>query len=203
MRIGINLPNELLKRVKSIRPEVNVSQICRDALEEYARKADRVTAQVTYDGIEAHLARIGESDLFPLAEPDWEGLALEDARDWLARATPEDWDSYLGIRSFLERNGREDETWFADVHGIDEVKRFPHREEEHREWLLVQYEIDPNSHAITEARNRYERTFIAYLEEVRHLWEKQQKERGEKIVSERKEGIQARGKPELPPQLLD
>ena len=156
MRIGINVPNELLKRVKAIRPEVNVSQICRDALEEYVRKADHVAAQVADDGIEANLARIGESDLFPLAEPDWEGLALEDARDWLAKATPEDWDRYLGIRSFLERNGREDETWFADLHGIHEVKRFPHREEEHREWLLAQYEIDPDSRAIAEARNRYE-----------------------------------------------
>ena len=92
----------LLKKVREIRPEVNVSQICRDALEEYVRKSGRVAAQVADDGIEAHLARIGESDLFPLAEPDWEGLALEDARDWLAKATPEDWDRYLGIRSFLE-----------------------------------------------------------------------------------------------------
>ena len=203
MRIGINVPNELLKRVKAIRPEVNVSQICRDALEEYVRKADHVAAQVAGDGIEVHLARIDESNLFPLTEPDWEGLALEDARGWVAKSTPEDWDRYLGVRSFLERNGREDETWFADVHGIDEVKRFPHREEEHREWLLAQYEIDPDSRAITEARNRYERTFIAYLEEVRRLWEKQRKERRERIVAERKERIQALGKPELPPRLLN
>ena len=50
MRIGINVPNELLQRVKAIRPEVNVSQICREALEESARNAERVRARVAADG---------------------------------------------------------------------------------------------------------------------------------------------------------
>ena len=36
MRIGINVPNGLLDRVKQIRPEVNVSQVCRGALEQSA-----------------------------------------------------------------------------------------------------------------------------------------------------------------------
>ena len=151
MRIGINVPNELLKRVKAIRPEVNVSQICRDALEEHVRKDDRVAAQVAADGVEDHLARIGESDLFPIIEPDWEGFALEDVRDWLSKATTENWERYLDYRHFLERHDREDETWFADLHGIDDVKRFPHREAEHREWFIAQYETNPESSPITEA----------------------------------------------------
>ena len=203
MRLGINVPNDLLARVKAIRPEVNVSQICRNALEECLRKADRVTAQVAVDAVDEQLARIGESDQFPLIEPDWEGLALEDARDWLARASIEDWDRYLEIRGFLERNGREDETWFADVHGIDEVKRFPDREEEHREWLLAQYEIDADSRAITEARTRYQRTFVDYLEEVRQLWRRQRKEKRDKIMAEREERMRELDQPELPLQLLN
>ena len=106
MRIGINVPNELLKRVKAIQPEVNVSQICRNALEEFAQRSDRVVAQAADDDIKKHLEKIGQSDLFPLVEPDWEGMALEDARDWLTRATAENWDRYLEIRHFLERQGR-------------------------------------------------------------------------------------------------
>lgn len=203
MRIGIYVPNKLLERVKAIRPEANVSQICRDALEEYAYRSERVAAQAAADPVAEHLARIGESDLFPLIEPDWEGLALEDARNWLAKATPNDWDRYLEIHGFLERRGRKNETWFADVHGIDEVKRFPHREAEHREWLLTQYEIDPESQAITEARERYRRTFVAYLEEVRRLWEEQRKEIRDTVMGERTERMRDQGKPELPPQLLD
>ena len=203
MGIGINVPNELLERVKAIRPEVNVSQICRDALEKRARNAQRVREEVAEDGVEKHLARIGESEIFPLIEPDWEGLALEDARDWLARATTEDWERYLEIRLFLERRGRENETWFADVHGIDEVKRFPLRESEHREWLLAQYEIDSESSAIVDARERYEVTFIAYLEEVRKLWERHRKERRDEVMAERRERMREKANPELPPQLLE
>ncbi len=203
MRLGINVPNELLKRVKAIRPEVNVSQICRDALEEQARRAERVAEQVVMDGVEEDLARISESNLFPLIEPDWEGLALADARHWIAEATTEHWDRYLEIRRFLEDRGRDDETWFADVHGIDTVKRFPHRRKENEEWLYAQYEIDPDSHSITEAKSRYERTFVSYLEEVRRMWEKQRKERHDKVIAERKEKIRELGKPEVPPQLLE
>ncbi len=201
MRIGINVPNELLKRVKAIQPEVNVSQICRNALEEFAQRSDRVVAQAADDDIKKHLEKIGQSDLFPLVEPDWEGMALEDARDWLTRATAENWDRYLEIRHFLERQGRENETWFADVHGIDEVKRFPHREQEHREWLLAQYEINPELQAITEARERYQRAFVDYLEEVRKLWEKQQKGKREKEMAERRARWETLRQPEVPPQL--
>ena len=33
MRIGVNVPNELLERVKEIEPRVNISSICRKAIE--------------------------------------------------------------------------------------------------------------------------------------------------------------------------
>ena len=32
MRIGINVPNDLIEQVKAIAPDVNVSHICREAL---------------------------------------------------------------------------------------------------------------------------------------------------------------------------
>ena len=57
MRIGVNIPDELLQRVREIRPEVNVSQICRQALEDRAALAERVKAQVEEDGIGTHIQR--------------------------------------------------------------------------------------------------------------------------------------------------
>ena len=201
MRIGINVPNDLLKKVKAIQPELNVSQICRDALEEYVRRDERVAAQVAADDVEQHLARIGESGQFSLMEPDWEGLALEDARNWIAKATKEDWDRYLDIRHSLERLGREDETWFARVHGINEVKRFPNREEEHKEWLLAQYEYDLESRAGSEAEERYNGTFMSYLEKVRQVWEQRRKEKLEGVMAERILKRKALGAPTLPPMV--
>ena len=41
MRLGINVPDELLRRVKEIRPRVNVSQVCRQALERYVDIAEQ------------------------------------------------------------------------------------------------------------------------------------------------------------------
>ncbi len=203
MRIGINVPNELLERVKAIRPEVNVSQVCREALEEYVHKSDRIAEQVAVDKLDEHITRLAESDLYPLVEPDWEGFALEDARDWLSKATHKDWDAFCDNRDFLKRNRREDETWFADVHGIDDVRRFWHRKDEHEDWLLYQYEVDWNSSALADAREKYEHTWIAYLEEVRRLWEQRRREEREKVMAERRKNWQTLKEPKIPPQLQE
>ena len=75
MRIGVNIPDKLLRRVKNIRPEVNVSQVCRQALEDRAALAERVKKQVEEDGMEAHTRRFFEPGHAPLPEPDWVGYA--------------------------------------------------------------------------------------------------------------------------------
>ena len=61
MRIGVNIPNELMNRVKEIRPPVNVSQVCREALEERAMTHDRVLSQVASDGVDDQVFRLAES----------------------------------------------------------------------------------------------------------------------------------------------
>ena len=49
MRVGINVPDELLRRVKEIRPQVNVSQVCRQALERCVEIAEMAKAQAIAD----------------------------------------------------------------------------------------------------------------------------------------------------------
>ena len=74
MRIGINVPNELLQRVKQIRPELNVSQVCRDALEYRASVIERAGTQAALDGVDHYVDRLDQSVKKPLVEPDWVGL---------------------------------------------------------------------------------------------------------------------------------
>lgn len=202
MRIGINVPNELVQRVKQANPDVNVSQICREALENYARQSERIAVQVAEDGVEGRLDNYMDLEHFPLVEPDWEGFAFEDAQDWLNKATPADWCEFLCHREWLRARGREDETWFADTHGMDGVKRFWDRRKENEDWILSRYEMD-ESFSLNEIRSRYERTWIAYLEEVRRLWEQYRQAKHQEMMAERQKNWQALRKPELPPQLQD
>ena len=97
MRIGVNIPDELLQRVRVLRPEVNVSQICRQALEDRAALAERVKAQVEGDGMGTHIQRFLGPNYAPLPEPDWVGHAMDDARSWVESVDPSEWHSLNGF----------------------------------------------------------------------------------------------------------
>ncbi len=89
MRIGVNVPNELLRRVKEIEPRVNISLVCREALESRVEVADRAQAQAYGDGVDEHVARLVDSVNGPMIEPDWVAYAIEDAAN---RA--DEWESF-------------------------------------------------------------------------------------------------------------
>ena len=89
MRIGINVPDELLKELKQVRPEVNVSQVCREALANRVEVARRAADRAIGDGVDEHVQRLDRSATKPPIEPDWEAYALDDARAWVRTVTPE------------------------------------------------------------------------------------------------------------------
>ena len=203
MRIGINIPNELLARVKAIRPEVNVSQICREALEERVRNAERVKEQIAADGIVEHALRLAEVDEHLLIEPDWVGFALEDARDCVRNITRKEWDFFCYQRDVLKRQGRGDENWHAEDPPGKSGKGFWKRRSENAEWFIAKYERDLDSTAVARARDEYCRTWMAYMEEVRRKLELYVAEEHKKLQEEREKESLTRRTPELPPQLLD
>ncbi len=203
MRLGINVPNELLERVKAIRPEVNVSQICREALAGQARRAERVRDQFAADGMEPHAHRFAFSTEAPMPEPDWAGFALQDARDWIMSVNPAEWEFFCYQRDTLERLGRGNENWHAESSHREGVKSFTVRAKENTEWFISQYELDMDSNVRELARDEYCLTWMAYVAEVRRLVEKHRSEQREKVIAKRKERIKELARPELPPQLLD
>lgn len=206
MRIGINVPNELLKQIKQIRPEVNVSQVCREALQHRVDVARRCIARAVSDGVDEHVERFDRSIAKLPMEPDWEAYALDDARAWVSTVTPEVWERFIYQADFLRKQGR-DEIEMVDIWSSGEgVEGFNRRVHDNREWFIAQNELDFESgidrNLQEKAKREYGRAWLGYLHEVRHRLEKRRKEEYDRVMAERAEYRRSRPKPEMPAQLV-
>lgn len=206
MRLGINVPNELLKQVKQIRPEVNVSQVCREALQHRVELTKRAAAKVAYDGMDMQVDRLDQSIPKPIIEPDWEAYGFEDARNWVSAVTPEIWERFIYQHDFLLRQGR-DPTEMVDLWSTDgDVRGFNFRQSDHWDWFVQQHEIlfdagiDVN--LLQSALKQYARTWLGYVNEVRRKLEKLRKERYDKVMAEREALKRSRPEPEAPERLV-
>ena len=206
MRIGINVPNGLLQQVKEIRPEVNVSQVCREALEHRVHVAMIAAARAHDDGVEVQVERLGGLVSRPPGEPDWLAYAIEDAAEWVKVVTPKAWEQFIHQADVLRRRGR-DETEMVDLWSRGGgVKGYYGRLHEHDEWfeyqLEVQFESGVTSDTHAKAKEEYARAWLGYVNEARHLLEKRRSEELKKLREERKEYRRSLPKPEAPPQLI-
>ena len=206
MRIGINVPNELLKQVKEIRPEINVSQVCREALEHRVQVARRAAAQAARDRVDEHVYRLDQAVAKLPKEPDWEANALDDARAWVSKVTPEVWERVIYQMDSLRRQGR-DETEMVSVwsHG-EGVEGLGRLLDENREWFISQYDLDFESGASSNPQEKAEREYghawLGYVNEVRRLLEKHRKDEYDRVMAERAEYRRSLPGPELPSQLV-
>ena len=206
MRLGITVPDELLKEVKQIRPEVNVSRVCREALEQRVEVARRAAAQAVSDGVHEHVGRLDQLSTKQPIEPDWEGYALDAARAWINSVTPEDWERFIYQADFLRRQGR-DETEMVGIwsHG-DGVVGLELCLDENKEWFISQYELDfelgTNSNPRDKAVREYGRAWIGYVTEARRLLEKHRKDEYDRVMAERAKHLRSRPDPDLPSQLV-
>ena len=58
MRIGVNIPDDLYQRMKHIKHTVNVSQVCREAIEAYVEDYERARARLESDGADEMVKRL-------------------------------------------------------------------------------------------------------------------------------------------------
>ena len=206
MRIGVNVPNELLRQVKEITPKVNVSEVCREALRRHVEVSQRAVQQAAADNVVEQVMRLDESTVTPMIEPDWVGLALDDARAWVSAVTPEIWEKMIAQSDFLRKKGRDDiemaDLWSQE----DGAKGFWTSYHDNRDWFLNQHEImletSESFNPLELAKQKYCRTWLAYVYEVRRLLEKHRKEEYNRIMAERAVAQESRPAPELPRQLL-
>ena len=72
MRIGINVPNDLLQQVKQINPPVNVSDVCRKALQQQVDDAQRVAARIRDDGVGTKVSQLSRQTGLPRIRTGWD-----------------------------------------------------------------------------------------------------------------------------------
>ena len=206
MRIGINIPDELLRKVKAIRPPVNVSGVCRDALDRCVEMSDQTKAQAIADGVDEHVIRLAKSVKKPMIEPDWTSCALEDARDWVRAVTPESWQQFTYQSDFLRAKNRDDAE-MVDIWSQDGgCKGLLQRLQDHKEWFEGQFELRLDSDVVADpfakAREEYSRAWLGYVYEARRKLEEHHKAQYDRVMAERAKYRRSPRDPELPTQLV-
>ena len=209
MRIGVNIPNDLWRRVKDLNPKVNVSEVCREAIRRYVEIGERAGTQAAADWDTEHAARLLGLVQPPVIEPDWVGFALEDAREWVRQVTPEHWKQFTHLCDWLRRDGR-DPIDLADTFSMRIESGGIHRRlnyDAHSEWYEVQYEVhemlDIPGSPYSRAREQYSRAWIGYVLEVRRKVDEFHEEQRRRVMAERAERLRAFPEPEIPPQLRE
>ena len=206
MRIGINVPNELLKQVKEAFPSVNVSQFFREALQDRIKEEQRVKERVRTDGMDAPIGRLAQETGLP-PKPDWEGLAWDDAATWVRNVTPEDWSDFVEDMDTLRQEGNPQDLHLRAWSLQNGSKGFVGHLADYQAQLTNA--VAPRSwvsSARTDAWDRgqreYNRAWLDYMYEVRRLIEQRHKEEYERLRAELDATMRARKEPEAPEHLV-
>ncbi len=159
MRIGINIPDDLLKRLEPLKTVTNVSQICRDAIKAYVEAYERAMNRAKEDGMNTIVGRLG--DMLVPRDVDWELFGIEDAKMWVQLAKLEDFEQLLHRLEVLERQGRS--PYQVPIPRVQGVKFFEERSSEHDEWFDKKIKADEESNPYIEAKLIYQRGKLSYI----------------------------------------
>lgn len=163
MRIGINVPNDLLKRMEPLKRITNISKVCRDAIQEWVDTYERAQEAAKQDGMEEIALRLRQE--IESYEVDWVALGHEDAKMWAQIATLENFEHLFHNVGVAKKQGRLPGLWCAPI--LAGAKDFHDRAHEHREWFSRQIELNevgPNPYL--KAEEDYEKGWISYLTAV-------------------------------------
>ena len=112
-RLGINIPSSLYKRMDPIKQRVNISQICRNAIEEWVSAYERSMEKVKQGGIEEVVDELRRA--WKPYEVDWQAIGREDARIWAQKATPEHFEIFAHNLKVGRGHGRTPGVWMAPI----------------------------------------------------------------------------------------
>jgi hypothetical protein len=104
MRIGINIPDDLIKRLEPLKPNINISQICREAVTKYIELYERAEKQADIQPIMKKVSEAAQKEKVIFL--DWETLGLEDAKLWSEKAKPDNWEQLFERLDALEGFGK-------------------------------------------------------------------------------------------------
>ena len=193
VRIGVNIPNELMKRLEPLKPELNISQVCREALEAKAAKHEQMLARLDDSSVRAAIDRVWEQEKEFLAviEMDWEMAGYEDAEGWAKAAEWKDWEHLHHRQDVIQRQGRP--AWDFPPPSLPGVKDFRERHGElyarmHQQgddffdWL---YDGERDGINDAAAEREYMTAWLSYTNAVWKLVVQKREERYQKLLAER------------------
>ena len=195
MRIGVNIPNDLYRRMEPFKHTINISQLCREAIETYVEDYERARDRLEADHLDEAVERLSSED--ELLEVDWEELGWTDAKEWVDGASKEYFDHIFHKVDVLKRQGRP--VWVAAEYPlhVEGANDFHQRVGEHNKYFEHTITLNPEADPHKDAQEEYHRAWLAYLCAVR---EKIRQLREERFRAKSKSPI-VRAEPEVPDQL--
>ena len=203
MRIGVNIPGELVGRIEALRPLLNVSQVCRDAIETYARNCDRAMRLDEVELIEAEAARLlGQESRINV---DWEDLGYQDGKAWAQASDLEDFETAFHNFGIAQRRGATWLPWMMSVQGkgAQSVKNYWQRHVEHTEWYEQQCALHPEANPFQEAERLYTAGWLAYVGTVWKMIQRQREERRREWEEAMRKTKESRSAPRIPKSVAD
>ena len=216
MRIGINVPNELLQRLAPLKPELNISQVCREALEAKAASYERMRERLDDGAIIEVVNGISEkvsgreydylSLLSTLEVGDWEQAGYEDAVSWVQAAGQKEWDILHATQKWNRKSGTPE--WDIVPFLIDGVNSFSKRrfsmqslilnqDDDFVDWYYEEHvDIDEDA-----AKKEYMTAWLAYTNAVWDLFLRLQQKNREEYLAERRKQRQEARRDRIPPQV--
>ena len=199
MRIGVNVPDDLHRRMKRIKHTVNISRVCREAIEAYVDDLERSAVRVESDDLDEVIERLSSEE--DPRSVDWQELGWSDARDWVKAVDVDRFEHLFHRIDVLRRQGRP--TWEVPPPHVPDpdVKAFDQRWGEHVERFARQFErlweVNSEYWPRADAEEEYGRAWVAYVSAVREKVLKLREERIKDLIGARK----VRPEPEAPRHL--
>ena len=198
MRIGVNIPNDLNRRLEPIKHTINISQVCREAIQAYVEDYERARARLESDDINETVDRLfGEEEHMTV---DWKQLGWTDAKTWVEAVDKENFEHLFHRVDILKKQGRP--TWGVPPPGAPGVKTFFERALEYSKLFELQYkrlfDLNQEGNPRAYAEQEYGRAWLAYVSAVR---EKIRQRRADQAAAMLKSAA-VRAEPEVPEQLI-
>lgn len=166
MRIGINIPDDLDRRLRPFKSSINVSGVCKAAIDEYVSLCERAQKEAESDEVEKLASRLLEEKR--TARVDWELFGLQDARLWASSASTDEWDALLDRIDCREAQGRSPFDSRIPIPRVNGVKNYYDRQYEidvDNGWFELHMNDEANPYVV--AQSQYQRGFFAYIMIVR------------------------------------
>ena len=170
MRLGINIPNELHRRLEPLKQYINVSQICREAIEDSVGCYEIALASRNEQDIVLAMERVWKEELEMRAiiEVKWGVSGCQDAKPWVTTAELADWNYLHHRQDVIQRQERP--RWKVDPPYLRGTKTFDDRwselqdrihqqDETFFDWLFERGGIDREA-----AEREYMSAWLAYTD---------------------------------------